>query len=195
MNLTLILFLFVSCFSRAGNESSEFYGYTRIDQKIHERILKKYSVYELGRVFDESFDEKRFGIIDLMGVYHSPGVQFKSKFHHAHPTGISSMLWIVSLNAFAADLAKTCGSKGPLKTELRKEFSMVLTKFCSGQLNPDTVDLALESLWQSVMAFDAPFSEYSEFKIYFRSQILAKNATLQDVLLAMFLNPYFLLKP
>lgn len=120
------------------------------------------------------------------------------------PNGLNLMLWKLNLQKFAGLLAAVCDTPGEafIKIEgktlrLHPRYLPLLLAACEA----DAAELpdAAEGLWLGTMGWDAPDQELIAWRAYVATEAEAFSSLpaperVQQLLLAIFFNPFFLLE-
>ena len=192
----------------AGLMMGGFRGVEAVDRAIQGRI-DPYGFFRLNQYLLYSSD-----LVGLMGGYPTFTLGTTTTLENITPNAVNTMLWKIAMSSLTESLAEKICSKDNVTSILDGTFVSVATPICNQPVTAVTVD-QLRSLWLRVMRFDAP---ETEVQAWIDDVIAAKNAApttaavktidlsvqqsdvderksfLSELLLSIFMNPYFLLE-
>lgn len=181
-------------FAFAEDESAaQFRGYTEINRILKERIIRP-SGFELGRYVGEQISEPNANnLVALLGTYQ--GTDTEGAFKNGDPNAFNMTLWHLLLSRLADDIGRQCKNKNQLP--VLPAFAAVLKPVCSWPNASAKDDSVLHAYWLVITGYEMPDDEYNTWKTFFLSDTYAQKPAREAVAamtLAIFYNPYFLLK-
>lgn len=181
-----------------GVPTGQYRGWQRIDAVLASRLFKGEKI--LSRYFPNDDDgynpNPTVGAEGYTGSF--MGENLKSRYHSGVPSPMANLTWYVVFSSMSSELAMSCSDSYKTlkdkKVTFTKDFETAFAEFCQTG-DPRRSDTVLENIWLAVMQYDAPRSEFEEWQIFVR-KLPATNSQqkIREALLAMFLNPYFLLE-
>ena len=179
-----------------GETVGRFKGYVAVDLGMRQRLLAPGAANHLSGYLGAETDEFS-GLVSLLGGF--SGGSGASQFRAGDPNAMNMVLWQMVLSLFSQDLAKSCDAPTPADAlPLNSAFSARLMPLCSWPTPAAKTPENLQAFWLAVMGYAAPQAEFAAWRDYFLAvDSPYANAAPKDVvgamLLAMFLNPNFLL--
>lgn len=181
--ILIILSAATNCVS--AEQYTPMIGYEAINIRIRSRLMVKDTIFNIGQYLDSK------DLIDILRPRYGDGLINEDRT--GRPSKINLLLWHVIAHGLAKDLAQMCNeaqstTKGLV---LNEQFSSILREACRA---PKT-ETTLRQMWLALMGFSAPQGEYVAWKEFVKSAPLGSNQDrVKDMLIALFFNPYFLLK-
>jgi len=187
---------------------ANYRGYLAINALVMDRMIVEQPWFNIGYYLNgfsfSSGDDTVEGLPALLGHYEGNGLD--SGFRNGKPNAINVVLYHLLMSSLAVDLASRCATgsptpppapdrPGPMIT-LRPEFRAAIAPVCAWPETTAMSDEALLGLWLAVMKFDAPSTEFAAWKEFVRSEYSSRTAaeSLPDMLLAILMNPHFLIQ-
>ena len=199
-----LLFLLILCSSCSqetpssspksqGQKIGELRGTHEINLILQQRLINESSFHiQHGLGAYESSDGYFDGLGAILGAYGQEG-QY-TKYRNAMPTPVSFTLWQMAFDIFSRKIVEDCHAT---KTSEDQNYAYhdrskeAVNMLCGQRLS----DKDLESLWFTVMGWRVPAAELEAFKQFYAAnwqQFTAPRQT-HELLLWLFMNPYFLL--
>jgi hypothetical protein len=162
-------------------------GYAETNRIVNERLFDAPDTVELASYFEEPATDVASALQpqlrELLGGFDGDGLRTGIK--NAEPNAVNMLLWYLAVDGLANDLAGACDGGG-----LKSTADAALTKLCADPAPED-----YQALWRQVMASDAPASEERDWQQFAQTiDAPEPRAKVQQMLVAMMFNPYFLLK-
>jgi hypothetical protein len=172
----------------------EFRGYVAVNRALNDRIMKDGSYLELGYYVGQSYDMTAMNLLDLLGTFKAGSAG--ARFRNGSPNSLNMLLWHLLLSGLSRDFAKTCA--GDTSLALSAEFAARLAPLCAWPQASAMTDAVLLDFWLGLIAYDAPLTEFYEWKRFVTSGAMSgfKGAeAVEWISLSVLNNPYFLLRP
>lgn len=194
---TVICFLFLafpfSATQAAGPGSAEFRGYMKVNDLVRERLLQSGADFELSQYLGQSYDPFGTNLLDLLGTHKSGFAG--GRFRNGTPNSLNMLIWHMLFSKLATDVALLCTGEAALP--FSSGFINAAVPFCEFPHRTADWDDQLFKLWLTVMNFDAPLSEYQEWRKFWvgpGAAGLRGPEALEWMVLSIVNNPYFLLR-
>ncbi len=192
--LIVAVLVLPASFALASVVPGELRGYVAINRAVNERLIKDGSYLELGTYVGQNYDMMSMNLLDLLGTYKAGSAG--ARFRNGTPNSLNMLLWHLLLSGLARDLAKVCA--GDASLPLSAEFTARLSPLCAWPQESAMTDAALLDFWLGLMAYDAPLTEFYEWKRFVTSGAMSgfRGAEAVEWLsLSILNNPHFLLRP
>ncbi len=166
-------------------QHSQYRGFAAVMKELSVRLAKP------GQVIDLYEYVPAEGLETLLGTWYTFGSEHE--FRNGSPNSVNVLIWYVTLNDLSAVFGNSCASP---KLDFNPEFLGVLNKICDWPKDKAAVEDVMLAYWFSIMGYNAPESEYIQWRDFFlKSSYRTKTAkeTVTAMTLAMTMNPYFLL--
>ncbi len=181
-----------------GRPVGEFIGAPAIQQILWENL------FDQGEPGTKSFQVSRvlgdgvFAQKGLIGANETDGDRFEYRGGVPNPLGV--LLWFKTMKTLAASMGELCAQAPEARTlsfkrskdkpVLRADFNLLVRKLCDGT----PADGDLEKAWKIVVGYGLD-DEREAFKNQFKASTEANAAKrVEDVMLALLMNPSFLLQ-
>ena len=170
--------------------SSEFRGYFSVNQILRERLFLPGTEFELGRYVAQSYSTLGGSLLDLLGTYKSSG----GKFNNGIPNALNMLLWHVLLSGLSADVGKICTREPTL--DFTPTFVNSVLPLCNWPNGIARGEAVLLNFWLTVMSYDAPLTEYGEWKAFLADPEASFQGAeaVEWITLSVLNNRYLLLK-
>lgn len=192
--LTFLVFATLPIAEASTPSSGQYRGYVMINRILRERMFEPKSGFELGYYVGQSYRAQGSNLLDLLGTYKSASAS--DKFRNGEPNAINLVIWHLVFAGIAKDIAQTCTGARPL--DFTDEFVSRVRALCAWPERTSQSDAILLDFWLGIMSYDAPLSEFYEWKAFAHSpEMAALKGPMAVEMLAMSVlnNPYFLLRP
>lgn len=137
------------------------------------------------------------GLSGFLGSYQ--GEKDSNKYRSGDPNALNMMLWNIVISGIATDASQHCLADGKPLAFRDTQFSTQLTKICTWP-SPDAAQPeTLAGLWDTVMGYDVPKSEFNSWKNAILSadspmlKLSGADAT-YALVKSILMNPYFLIQ-
>ncbi len=198
---TILLFALVSLFldfrfsaaQAAGPGAAEFRGYMKVNDLVRERLLERGSDFELSQYLGQSYDPFGTNLLDLLGTHKSGFAG--GRFRNGTPNSLNMLIWHMLFSKLATDVSLLCTGEAVLPFSVG--FRKAAAPFCEFPFRMANWDDQLFTLWLTVMNFDAPLTEYQEWRKFWispQASALRGPEALEWMVLSIVNNPYFLLR-
>ncbi len=193
-----------------GVEESEgmakFRGYELMNKIINDRIIDEDHSLDIGDYLkskEESEEEEQDpfaalggGLTALLGQHEGSGIE--RGFRNGEPNAVNMQLWYIVMAALSQDINEHCQSEATDHAlKLNDDFKVLLEPLCQWPEEKSEQDVFLTDLWKGLLFFDAPDEEIVAWLDFVNSQEFQEfdqHKKLESALIAMTMNPYFLLK-
>lgn len=206
----------------AARPIGQMRGTAAINQILGERLLAPETVERVDFSVESLAGVEIYRLRALMGQWDSGGE--RRRFNGGEPNPMGALLWYKVMSSLSGHISEICNkpaAEAPkfAKTvdgmrEVQPEFSEVtrsqttkliirfepavaisLHKLCGAPTTEAEYTQNLDWIWQRIMTDEAPVPERDAWKAYVTGMTTAKpNERLADAMLAMFMNPNFLLE-
>ena len=180
-----------------GNALGDLKGFDAINGAVTARLVKVDPADENGpglARYLQGGDQFSGGLTSLLGAYVNAGGT--TIYENGQPNALNLALWQVAFAGFALDAAKICSAEAP-PVQLNDAFAARLRPLCAWPAPAAQDEQVMMDLWLSVMGFQAPQSEFTLWRNWFRSEAAYAEMpavnVLPNMLVAIMMNPYFLL--
>jgi len=176
----------------AASVAAEFRGYKAIEQRLNDRLFVERFSFE--PYFDGLYGSELVSILNLLGSY-SFDVGTVSEFRNGQPNAVNMLFWYFLGNALGREVGQGClQSRDDF---WRTEFRESLEAICQWPQAAAKDPRVMERFWIAMMSYDAPREEFEAWRDFFvngphRDQ--PAHEAVRAMVMAAFLNPYFLLK-
>lgn len=176
-----------------GGPIGEYRGVSEIDGAIRTRMLKEGSSFSIRSYLGE------FSLGELLGIFKSSGGA--TLFINSKPNAANLVLYHLALRALARDVSESVclssESSSSASLFLNEAFRTTVEVLCAWPAAAARSDGALEQLWLGIMDYDAPHSEFLEWKGFLQSNALdtmTGREAIRDAVFTALYNPHFLLR-
>ena len=177
----------------AGPGAAEFRGYVKVNDLVRERLLESGSNFELSLYLGQNYDPFGTNLLDLLGTHKSGFAG--GRFRNGTPNSLNMLIWHMLFSKLATDVSLLCTGEAALPFSVG--FKNAAEPFCEFPYRATNWDDQLFTLWLTVMNFNAPLSEYEEWRKFWLSPSAANlrgPEALEWMVLSIVNNPYFLLR-
>lgn len=181
----LALFLLMSAAQPpALAQTSQFKGFVAISKELSTRLAPKGAPLDLEQFIPAEQMESLLGTWSTFGTEHN--------FQNGLPNTVNMVIWHVTLSRFASSIGASCQTP---RHEFHPRFATTLQELCAWPAAEAKSDAVLTQFWWSVMGHNAPETEYTAWRDFFRREYENKPAaeTITAMTLAITMNPFFLL--
>jgi hypothetical protein len=185
------LALLAGCLSVTAT-AAEFRGYVRINQTISDRLLEPGQSLELGQYVGQDYEYLYPNLLDLLGSY--KGITTSEDFRNGTPNALSMLLWHMLFSGLARDVSAICG--GEMPKPFAPHFVAHVKPLCDWPADSARATPVLYEVWMDLMGYDAPTSEFEEWRRFMQSEAMLTYQgaeAVEWVVLSTLTNPYFLL--
>lgn len=182
---SILIFISIVLSQTSFAQHSQYKGFSAISIEISTRLAPH------GQYIDMYEFVPAEGLESLLGTWISYGSQHI--FKNGSPNPVNMLIWYVMFSEFSKEMGESCASP---QMNLSREFIVTLNKVCAWPKASAMTDANLLEFWFAVMGYNAPESEFLEWKEFFKnSSYKSKSAkeTVSAMTLAITMNPYFLL--
>ncbi|MCB0364084.1 MAG: hypothetical protein H6624_08975 [Bdellovibrionaceae bacterium] len=177
---------------KPSEASAQYWGYVEINRRIKTAIIKEGEEFDLGMLLGAPYSDFGNNLLDLLGTYKGNG--YGSEFRNGKPNSLNMLLWYLLFKQFSEKLAASCDDASALT--LNEAFREVHQALCAWP-NVTDADTALAKYWLMVMGFEAPLEEMAKWQDFILSpeaQTWSRQQAIENLNLAIFMNPYYLLR-
>lgn len=167
-------------------QSAQFRGASAVEEVLSERLWSPGSTISLARYID-------YNLRSLLGARVAFGGE--SVFSNGEPNSVNMLLWNVSLQGVADEIALNCSFNS--FPPLNNKFKAALQKVCLWPEESAKSNSVLQEYWLAVMGYDAPIEEFEAWRDFFLTSSFAKKSaqeTISPLTFAILYNPHFLLR-
>lgn len=193
MKIKFLLLVFPLIARAAGPGEAEFRGYVRTNTILRERLFKPGSNFELGAYVGQQYAGYGTNLLDLLGTQKNGFAG--GRFRNGIPNSLNMLIWHMLFTRLAGDVAKLCEGKNDL--EFNDRLLGSVRPFCGYPEGRSDWEESLFQLWMTIMAFDAPLSEFQAWRVFWVSpeaRGLKGEEAVEWMILSILNNPYFLLR-
>ncbi len=190
MKYLVLLLLVMQSAGASTWEPGEFYGFRFTNRKFYQNVMNDTAPFDLANYVGS------YEISKLLG-YQAKGLD--GDFRNGTPNSTNMMLWALTMEKISSDFGSVCtaNSANKFAEQLDETFLKALLTLCSWPAAGARSSALWEDIWLSFMAYDAPPEELAAWQEFFGGEAY-KDATGAEVvkgaLLAIFMNPHFLLR-
>lgn len=184
-----------------GNRAGAYKGYLAINADLKQRVFPEQDIY----IFLQPSAEGP--LVRLLGGFSDLGSS--NKFMNGTPNATNMALWVLMAQNIAKHIADQCAyariehkeayaSYEGRKIKINSDMKGLLAGICFLGIEPkaDMLISLSQGLWMQVVGFEAPYSEFEAFRDFFllNEDRLSGRNRVEAMMLAMLLNPYYLLE-
>ncbi len=172
--------------------SSQFWGYEAINSVLKERLFIENTKFSFGSFVGSPELGK------LLGYYSGDGVE--DGFRNGDPNPTNMALWNLGFTSLATWMSQVCDETQPddaVFKELQADVVSSLQALCSWPADGARNEANLARIWEILIGYETPESEYLAWTNYLLSNEYANEkgkVVLQEALTMAWLNPHFLLR-
>jgi hypothetical protein len=182
---------------RSQDLPADYRGFYMVNDIIEQRLMVDDGQFFLGTYLDSYGRDFLYGLPELLGF--DAGTGLHAEFRNGKANAVNIVLWHLAMSSVARDIALQCAGNLPAVTtfSLKPEFIAVLQPLCAWPAADARKTGPLVMLWQSVMSYDAPRSEFEAFKEFFQGpdwDAATGEEAVAAMMTAMLMNPRFLVR-
>jgi hypothetical protein len=186
--ITFMLHLCLLTSSLNAAPEAELRGYTQVTQILKERLFQADSDFELSQFIGDAAELGN--LMDLLGTYKN-GFTAGGRFRNGAPNPLNTLIWHLMFYGLAEQAASLCHSQTSLG--FNDHFRQSLAPFCEAEFSPTEEELS--QFWLAVMSFDAPATEYFEWRDYWlANQDFQGSTRILWMMISILEHPHFLLR-
>jgi hypothetical protein len=181
---------------RSRDLAADYRGFYAVNDILEQRLMVENGGFFLGNYLDAPSRDYVFGLPELLG--YDAGSGLHAEFRNGKGNAVNIVLWHLTTSSVARDVARQCGEQ-PVQSSysLKPEFIEVLRPLCAWPAAEARKTAPLVLLWQTVMSYDAPRTEFEAFKEFFQGPDwdgADGEQAVAAMMTAMLMNPHFLVR-